>query len=314
MKRSYLFFALFLLAAAWADRAEAARLYLDPLSGTYLPGATIPVTIRLDNEGECVNAAEVNLSFPKDLVEAVDVSRGDSIFSIWVTPPTIRSEYGLVTFIGGIPGGYCGRTPGDPAITNVLSKVIFRIKDKLPTKLPARIPLTLLGSSKVVLNDGRGTETKLSFRNSEFIASATGSPRENTWTQELAADKTPPESFAVTVQRDKSVFEDQYFAVWSAVDKQTGLDHYEILETRTKADSELRNPDWRRTESPFVLKDQSLKSRILVKAVDKAGNERISEYRPFAEKKTAQNFLFWALASLGLILVAVFRFLRFIPW
>jgi hypothetical protein len=34
--------------------------------------------------------------------------------------------------------------------------------------------------------------------------------------------------------------------------------------------------DWRRAESPYVLKDQARSSDIRVKAVDVAGNERIA--------------------------------------
>ena len=39
--------------------------------------------------------------------------------------------------------------------------------------------------------------------------------------------------------------------------------------------------EWERAESPYLLKDQSLKSIIKVKAVDKAGNEKIVKVAPF---------------------------------
>ena len=38
--------------------AHAATLYIDPETGTYGPGDTFIASVRLDNDGECINAVE----------------------------------------------------------------------------------------------------------------------------------------------------------------------------------------------------------------------------------------------------------------
>ena len=87
-------------------------------------------------------------------------------------------------------------------------------------------------------------------------------------------DTLPPEPFEITIGQNPSIFAGQYFLTFAAVDKTSGIDHFEILETRKGKGK------WERGESPYLLKDQSLTSIIKVKAVDKAGNERIAEIVP----------------------------------
>jgi len=87
-------------------------------------------------------------------------------------------------------------------------------------------------------------------------------------------DTLPPEPFEITIGQNPSIFAGQYFLTFAAVDKTSGIDHFEILETRKDKGK------WERGESPYLLKDQSLTSIIKVKAVDKAGNERIAEIVP----------------------------------
>src|ERR1043166_3587861 len=80
--------ALALLIAAAPFSASAASIYLDPDKGTYGPGDTFIVNVRLNTDGECINAANVELVYPAKSLRAVDFSKGGSIFSLWVTEPT----------------------------------------------------------------------------------------------------------------------------------------------------------------------------------------------------------------------------------
>src|SRR5882724_7164602 len=73
--------ALAVLFMFWGSaHAYAALLYLVPASSTFQPGETATLDLRIDPQGECINAAGIDIGFPKDLVQAVDVSRGNSIF------------------------------------------------------------------------------------------------------------------------------------------------------------------------------------------------------------------------------------------
>ncbi len=66
------------------DESFAATLYVDPYSVDVLKGDTVTLAVRIDtDEGECVNTVDAVISYGGD-IQAVDVSRGRSILSLWV--------------------------------------------------------------------------------------------------------------------------------------------------------------------------------------------------------------------------------------
>jgi len=108
-------------------------------------------------------------------------------------------------------------------------------------------------------------------------------------------DTKPPEEFKPEIGRDPSVFGGKYFLSFATTDAMSGVDYYEILEEPqknifTRFFSQNRRKtlretaqNWKIGESPYLLEDQSLQSIIKVKAVDKAGNERLAEIIPPAK-------------------------------
>ena len=253
--------------------AGAATLYLEPAEADYYQGDTFIVQARIDVKDECINTIEANLIFSKNILEAIDFSSGNSILTLWVNPPSINQEAGLISFSGGIPGGYCGYLPGDPGESNLLGKLIFSVKPGLNESKKAEVEF--LNTSQVLLNDGFGTLAELKIKGTVFIV-LSGIPTipKEEWQEELVQDKIPPEDFKIVIERSEAIFEGKYFITFSTVDKQTGIDYYEIKEGRGK---------WQKAQSPFLLENQDLRSIIKVKAVDKAGNERIAEYTPQRE-------------------------------
>ena len=102
----------------------------------------------------------------------------------------------------------------------------------------------------------------------------------NSWLQAIQNDIISPEPFRVGVYKDPSLFEGKLFAVFSTVDKQTGVDHYEVAEVPTSDLGLDRNQwKWVRAVSPYLIKNQTLDGALKVRAIDKAGNERIGEYQ-----------------------------------
>lgn len=278
MKHKILFCLLFCVCFAILPLATwAAVLYLTPKTGQYQPGDTFLVEIRIDTEEECINAVEANLSYDKDVLEATDFSRGKSVLTLWVKSPTIDENSGLISFTGGVPGGYCGRVPGDPGESNLLGKIIFRVPGMRVVEQEKDLAeIKFLENCQVFLNDGLGTRAKLTTQGATFKILPKAEPPKDEWKEELKKDDIPPELFQIEINQEPSVFQDKYFITFSTTDKQTGLDYYEIKE------GEL---DWRKAESPYLLEDQGLRSIIKVKAVDKAGNIRIAEYIPEIPKK-----------------------------
>ncbi len=269
----------------------AATLYLDPDSGEYHPGDTFIVSVRLDSGGDCVNVVSGEIAYPKDLLRASAFSQGESILTLFTEQPKIDAESGRVTFMGGVPGGYCGRIAGDPGYANIVGKIIFSVPaTTLPGTLP---PVEILPTSQVLLADGRGTPATLLTNKAVFtIASGTGSGI-NEWLDELREDVTPPESFAIDLHRDEKTVGGRYFVVFQTTDKQSGVAKYELMERDVDRPAYIRGTrtkvTWRPVESPYVLEDQTLKSTIVVRAIDNAGQIREESLLPNPDEEGSSN-------------------------
>ena len=261
--------------------SNAAKISIDAPDEIYGVGDTFVLPIRIDPEGQCINAIEVTLAYDADILTAVDVGRGNSILSLWTEDPQIDKERGVVSFSGGIPGGYCGRVSGDPGQTNVLANLVVSANGAIPAQ-GATTTISIVRSS-VLQNDGRGTPLPTTVTNTMFRVEKENDERSNEWLDEVKADVIAPELFDVVLSSNPSVAGGKKFVAFSAVDKQSGVDHYEILETDPNRFGLLswisKEAHWVVGKSPYILRDQSLRSSILVKAVDKAGNERVVTYR-----------------------------------
>lgn len=279
---------LFLVAVLCAPGiSHAATLYFNPQETEIFPGDTKTLAVRLDtDEGECVNVIDGVITYPENVI-AVDVSRGESILPVWVEEPVINTDKRQITFAGGIPNGYCGRIEGDPGLTNVVLEVVFqapgiRVEDGEEDPVAEII---FDPSTRVYLNDGQGTEADLrAFGGSMYVHDEPGGEVVNEWNPRVDADTVPPNEFSISLEQDSSIFGGKYFIVFNTTDKQSGLDHYEVIEESTGSlDLFLfgsANAPWVTAKSPYQLEDQSLNSTIRVKAVDKAGNEYIATLVP----------------------------------
>lgn len=315
----------------------AATLYLMPQSQTVYQGDTFIVEVRLDTEGEEINAVEADLEFPQDLLEIIDISKGGSILTLWIEEPSVKGD--VISFIGGVPGGFKGQGP--------IGKITFLGKEI------GRGEISFQEDSKVL--HGEGIAADLSFLEGSYeiikrpeglpIISSRTHPDPNKWykqntlhlhwdltegaeysfelskdpmikpddvpdepkgeliwmgdmeypnledgiyyfslKQKLPAkdwsgkisframiDVTFPEEFKPEIGKDPSMFEGKYFLSFATTDATSGVAYFEVKEGKK---------EFKKVKSPYVLEDQSLGSKILVKAVDKAGNEKIFEIEP----------------------------------
>lgn len=281
---------LFLISAfcvLFAPRnASAALLYFDPGELSIHRGDITTVNLRLDtDEGECINTIDAVIKYDPS-IRAVDVSRGDSILSLWVEPPIIDPEQNTIRFAGGIPGGYCGRIPGDPSLTNIILKLVFRSPGlSIGGDSNAIARVWVDESAQVLLHDGFGSNASLRLQDARItLFDSPGSTISDPWTGEVQSDKEPPSDFVITLAREESAFSGKYFITFNALDKQSGIDHYEVMEEPFDEFNAFKwgrvGAPWVRSESPYVLIDQSLNSTIRVKAIDKAGNERVAVLVP----------------------------------
>ena len=298
--------AVFLAGSA---HAHAASLYIDPASTTLKRSDAATLSVRLDTDeaaGECINVADVVLTYD-EAVQPVDVSIGNSIFNVWVERPTIDEEARTITFAGGISNGYCGRISGDPRLSNVLAEIVLRSPGlRIGSGGGNEVAsLAFAPETTVYRNDGFGTPVRPDTYDATIrLLPDPGSQVRDPWRSAVDADTTPPEEFSISLERTDNAFNDRYYIVFNTTDKQTGIDHYEVMEEPIDDQFRFRwgaaDAPWVDAESPYVLKDQSLNSTIRVRAIDKAGNEYVATLLPDASLRTMardQVLLYVGLAS-----------------
>jgi len=298
----------------WASSGEtkAASLYMEPSSVEIKRGDTIAVSVRLDtDEDECVNVVDGVITYSPN-IEPVDTSRGNSIMSMWVEDPVINKKDRTITFAGGIPNGYCGRIPGDPRLSNVIVELLFRSPGMVIGAVSdSDLALIDFGSeTRVLLNDGFGTDAQLTTYGAEInLLKTVGNRLENEWSDRIGADNVPPEKFSIYLERTPNAFSNKYYIVFNTTDKQSGIDHYEVIEEPLEELNFFNwgaaDAPWVKARSPYVLSDQSLNSTIRVRAIDKAGNEYVATLIPDESQRSLSTE---GKVMIALVLTAVVAF------
>ncbi len=125
--------------------AGSASLSLSPNQGAFDVGSTFEVSVFLNTGGNSVNAVDVSLKFTPDTLQVVSPTGGTSFVAVWVSQPTYSNTDGTIEFSGGLP------SPGINTSAGKVSTITFR------AKAPGAASVEILPSSKVLLNDGKGT-------------------------------------------------------------------------------------------------------------------------------------------------------------
>jgi hypothetical protein len=258
--------AVFLFSAASVFAAELKLSSPIPELGA---NQQFQVDLILDTQGEEINAIEGKIAFPENLLEIKEIRDGNSIINFWIERPSISQ----MVFSGIIPGGYLGE--------GFIFSAIFQTKKEGEG-------IVGIQDAKILLNDGSGTSARLSIFNFQFNIKEAGIPKEVRIPG--IQDNYPPEEFKPEITQNAEMFGGKYFLVFATQDKGAGIDHYEVCEGSKRKCAV--------SESPYVLKDQKLKSYIYVKAVDKAGNERIITVPPQNPLKWYEKYLGWSIITL----------------
>ena len=255
----------------------------------------IVVPIYLDTQFEEINAVEVYVNFSDNLVFR-DYLDGKSIITHWIEKPHLQSSdvrrpQIQIEFSGIVAGGISGRNLN-------LVELVFEAKESGIAKIE------IDKNSKVLLNDGLGTKTKLIALSQSFnILEIKGLP------EIKIKDNFPPEPFKIYLTRNKEIFNGKYYITFETKDKQSGIAYYEVSEKPINfiflARPDIKNLSFKKAESPYVLEDQSLRSYIVVKAVDKAGNERV-EILPPQRFLLYEEILMFIICLIILIILVIF--------
>ncbi len=156
---------------------EAATVSVVPHQTSPFIDESFLVDVMLDSEQDVINAVDLAITYPTDLLQLVSVQRGGSFLTLWPADPVIDNEQGVVTLTGGIPNG-------SMVFTGKVATLEF-------------VPLTAGGAeiavdgsrSRILLNDGLGTAVELHSESSicaiidrpSITITSPTHPDESTW-------------------------------------------------------------------------------------------------------------------------------------
>lgn len=262
--------------------ASAATVYLTVDDPAIAVGDTILVNLVMDTLDKNPNVVEGDVLI-KDGAKNINISEfslADSVLTHWPKTPFLESD-SKISFTGGVPGGFSKKS-------GLLFKIVVLAKEEGQVVfLPANM--------KAYSNDGKATPIEVSSNPITItIGPKKDAPPKNQWLAIISKDDQPPKDLAVTLGQDSSIFEGKKFITISAVDNQSGIDHYEVKEGDRPAV---------RSGATYVLLDQSESSVIVITAYDKAGNYSKISLEPSKPKIDYQKLIVILLIALVLFYI-----------
>lgn len=275
---------LTVLFAIAPSGAFAASVFLESSKNTLSVGDTAIISVKINSDGAVLNTVEGDiklLSTKGGNLAVQEFSLANSSFGLWPRTPSLSSDGSTITFVGGVPGGFSieGAT---------LFKIIVEAKKEGTIEVSPK-------DMSVYVNDGKGTKIPVQVQGLTINVTSrkTGVPVNNEWQNLVSQDTIPPEDFLIILGQDNSIFSGKKFAFFSAVDNQSGIDHYDVSENGAPAV---------RSGSTYVMQDQDGEVSLNVVAYDKAGNKKSSVYRPTQEKEGI-NWIFVIAVILVIVVI-----------
>jgi hypothetical protein len=257
-KNTFIPIILALILAILPESALAAAVRLESTRSVLSVGDTAVLTLKVDTGGVAINAIDgtLTLESAENALTVAEFSLANSAFQLWPRTPSLESESAVISFVGGVQGGFTGEGAA------VFKIIVHATHEGSATVTPQDV--------SVFANNGSGTRIPSPGQSLVIkVGPETKAPVVNDWKATVASDTTPPEDFNIVVGADHSVFEGKTFAFFSAVDNQSGISYYEVSEDGGLAV---------RSGSTYVLQNQSGTAKLEVTAFDKAGNKKSSTY------------------------------------
>lgn len=161
MEKIYKIILTFVFFSLFPVGVNAANLSFSPSSGSYPVGGVLSVSVFVSSSDQAMNASDGVISFPKDKLEAISVSKSGSIFSLWVQEPSFSNIAGTVNFEGVV------LNPGFVGSSGKIATISFKVKT------PGVANLSFLSGS-VLANDGQGTNILKTLGTAQFSLDSNG--------------------------------------------------------------------------------------------------------------------------------------------
>lgn len=281
------FFVVGLICFSVSQAATAPTIILLSSRSLVYANDVFLMNVELSTGSESINVADVNVQFDPEKIRIEGVSTGDSVFTLWTRTPVFSNAAGRILATGGVPSGFKGRG-------NIMTVIVRAL-----TVGDARVSLN--SDSSLYRNDGRGTRLAVSSTSTRVgIASAPkNSVVKDDWSMALSLDTKPPENLELVVTKNPDLFNNRYFAAFSAYDDGVGVYTYEVGEG---------DDSFVVTESPYVLQHQWLGKEIRLRVTDRAGNVAVKTL--YAPARVGVRIA-WAAVGIALLLVIFFSIKHF---
>ncbi len=274
---------LFLAGALFCipSLATAAGLVMSAPQKSYSVGDSFAVAVSVLTAGDPINTVSGKLNIDPAFFDIVDIRSGNSVLSLWIEKPAYNKSLGVVSFSGGVPGGFTG-------VSGPLFTLGLKAKKIGSTTLSFK-------DVSILKNDGQGTALS-GLKNASLTLSVVAAKEVS---PEIPVpevvylppkDTTPPDPFVPLVSQHPTVADNAYFVSFSAVDKDSGIDHYEVSERLLYLPA--ATPEWYPSESPAVLKNQMWITEVRVRAYDREGNfQESTAVKPFSRVLVVEFFV-----------------------
>jgi len=208
------------------------------------------IDLLLDAEGGFINGIEGNIEFVGGGLSFLRAENAKSMMDLWILNPKLIDN--SIVLAGISTYGFSGVIDPfnkDKKLPGLITRLFFKSN---------RAGEILFTTSDFTLNinDGKGTEViasaislSMSVNNQEYVK------------EEINQIYSEPTIEAFIV-RDINLYNNKYVLMFDAKDKESGIEKVLIKEG---------NKAWKEIESPYLLKDQSRGSVIILKAINFSG-------------------------------------------
>jgi len=148
---------ILVLSSGMAQSVETgeASFFLFPGSETFKVGDTFPMELKVDTAGVPINSAQAVIYFPTDMLEVLNISQDDSIFSLWPEEPAFSNSDGKISFAGGLPH------PGFQETGNIIT-INFKGKKQ-------GLAHIAFGQGRILASDGKGTNILVFLKEAKYF-------------------------------------------------------------------------------------------------------------------------------------------------
>lgn len=288
MKKLFLIKIILIFLLFITYKTEAVSIVLDSPKLVVGQEEEFYVDVQLDTKGQSINGIEGSVSFIGGDLSFLRSENAKSIMDLWVLNPVIKKY--SIHFMAISTYGFSGVI--DP----------FNQEEKLPgliTRLffkPNSIGEVLFTTSSFFLTLDDGLGTMIEIPPTSFSVSVEGNVSIQEPNNEIYSE---PEIKAFVVQ-DENLFNNKYTLIFEAKDSETGIDKVLIKEGKRK---------WREIESPYLLKDQSRRSLISLRAINFSGQSVYLTIDPSPEnsENKPNNFYIYLLLFVFILFILIKR-------